>query len=252
MFELYFSVRKTGLARSVTPSPPKATNPYKAIVYINLFGGIDSFNVLTPHNNGGCYLYDDYFQARGGDEGVGLTLDEILPIDGTSAGIDGCVTFGVNSLLPSLKDIYDEGRGLFFANMGHLHKPCTNENWLTETRTDLFSHHTMKAEAHRVDAFKEGDGPGVLGRMLDVVEDYGLAVSAISVNSHSTMIDGSPSTGRLSTAMDTSGVPRVYHREFLKGNQQELRLFLEKLHSETQENSGAFSNQWSQSFIDIW
>jgi len=251
-FHTWNTVRKTGLARSITPSPPKASNTYKAIVFINLFGGIDSFNVLTPHSNGGCYLYDDYFEARGGDVGVGLTLDEILPIDGSSAGINGCKTFGVNSLLPSLKDIYDEGRGLFFANMGHLHKPCTNKNWLTETRTDLFSHHTMKAEAHRVDAFKEGDGPGVLGRMLDVLEDYGLAVSATSVNAHSIMIDGSPTTGRLSTAMDTSGVPRVYHREFLKGNQQELRLFLEKLHSETQENSGAFSNQWSQSFIDIW
>jgi len=28
--------------------------------------------------------------------------------------------------------------------------------------TDLFSHHAMKKESHEVDAFKEGEGPGVM------------------------------------------------------------------------------------------
>lgn len=51
------------------------------------------------------------------------------------------------------------------ARVSHLHKPVTKDNWLTETRTDLFSHHTMKLESHAVDAFREGEGPGVLGRL---------------------------------------------------------------------------------------
>ena len=188
---LLLLVRKTGSPRTVTPPSPKSPEPYKAIVFINLFGGIDSFNILTPHSEGGCYLYDDYFEARGGDEGIGLTIDELLTIDGSSAGIDGCNTFGVNSMLPAFKNIYDEGKGIFLANMGHLHKTVTKETWLTETRTDLFSHHTMKAEEHRVDAFKEGDGPGVLGRMLDVLQTYDFAVSSTSVNSNAMMMDGS-------------------------------------------------------------
>ena len=157
------TVRRTGEARPVTPPPEMSDSEYKAILYINLFGGLDSFNVLTPHDNGGmCYLYDDYFTARGGSAGIGLTMDEILPIDGRSAGITGCITFGVNNLLPAFRDIYNEGKGIFLANMGHLHKPVTKDNWQTETRTDLFSHHTMKKESHEVDAFKEGEGPGVL------------------------------------------------------------------------------------------
>ena len=44
----------------------------EAIVYIHLSGGVDSFNILVPHNNMGCYLYEDYYQARGGDTGIGL------------------------------------------------------------------------------------------------------------------------------------------------------------------------------------
>ena len=96
----------------------KSSEPYKAIVYVYLGGGLDSFNLLTPHNEGGCGLYDDYFEARGGVGGVGLTIDELLTIDGSSAGIEGCNTFGVNKLMSSYKQIYDEGKGLFLANMG--------------------------------------------------------------------------------------------------------------------------------------
>lgn len=41
------------------------------------------------------------------------------------------------------------------ANIGHLHKPVTKNNWYTETRTHLFSHKTMEREAQLVDAFQE-------------------------------------------------------------------------------------------------
>jgi hypothetical protein len=61
-------------------------------------------------------------------------MDQILPIHGSSAGITGCNTFGVNYLLTAFKEIYDEGKGIFLANIGHLHKPVTKANWQTETR----------------------------------------------------------------------------------------------------------------------
>lgn len=112
------TVKKTGAERQVTPPPTKSSEPYKAIVYIYLGGGIDSFNILTPHNDSGCYLYDDYFQARGGSTGVGIQIDDLETIDGSSAGIDGCSTFGVNRLLKSYQEIYNEGKGIFLANMG--------------------------------------------------------------------------------------------------------------------------------------
>ena len=129
------SLRKTGAPRAVTPPPEMSSTPYKAIVYINLFGGADSFNMLTPHRNGGsCDLYRDYYEARGGRNGIGLKMDQILPIDGSTAGISGCDKFGVNSMLPAFKEIFDQGKGIWLANMGHLHKPVTKANWMTETR----------------------------------------------------------------------------------------------------------------------
>jgi uncharacterized protein (DUF1501 family) len=110
-------VRKTGSPRSISPSPAKSASPYKAIVYINLSGGVDSFNILTPGAKF-CPLYNEYFAERGGAAGIGLMKDEILPIDGASAMIYECDTLGVNKNLTAFKDIYDEGKGIFFANMG--------------------------------------------------------------------------------------------------------------------------------------
>lgn len=42
------TVRKNGSERTVTPPPQKSSLPYKAIVYINFAGGVDSYNILAP------------------------------------------------------------------------------------------------------------------------------------------------------------------------------------------------------------
>ena len=112
-------MRKTGSLRSITPPTAKSSSPYKAIVYISLTGGADSFNILTPGPSDCVELYEAYKAARGtGNSFIGLKPDEILPIDGSSAEIRDCKTFGVNKLLSAYKDIFDEGAGIFFANMG--------------------------------------------------------------------------------------------------------------------------------------
>jgi len=111
----------------------------------------------------------------------------------------------------------------------------------------------MKREAQYVDAFREGAGPGVLGRMCDILEGQGHAVSATSVNVQAPMVDGDPSLGRYADAMTTKGLPKIFERQFLNGRTgQELRLFLEQLHGETSDNSGVMANLWSQRFIDVW
>ena len=133
-----------------------------------------------------------------------------------------------------------------------LHKPVDQKNWMTETRTDLFSHHMMKKESHFVDAFREGAGPGVLGRLLDVIERQGHAAGGTVIDSRSQMIDGDPSTGRLSDVMSTEILPRVFERNHLKDEKQDLREFLKSIHGETEDNSGVFADKFSQTFIDVW
>lgn len=112
-------VRKNGsFSRSTTPPSAKSSSPYKAIVYINLAGGADSFNILTPGSTDCTSLYDEYWEARGRGGGIGLKSDQIFDIDGSSAEISGCSNLGVTTLLPAYKDIFNEGKGVFFANMG--------------------------------------------------------------------------------------------------------------------------------------
>lgn len=106
----------------------------------------------------------------------------------------------------------------------------------------------MKREAQYVDAFREGAGPGVLGRMCDILESQGHAVSATSVNVQAPMVDGDPSTGRYADAMSTEGLPKIFERQFLNGRTgQELRLFLEELNGATKGNSGKWITSYYKS-----
>ena len=129
----------------------------------------------------------------------------------------------------------------------------------------------MKHEAFSVDAFREGKGPGVLGRMLDILEqEQGAAVAATSVGARATILDGNPSHGRLADAMSGRGTPRLFDRDFLAPTEvkwatdvkgipmleevvrQDLRPYLEEIHAGTSEVSGVFGDAFSQSFVDMW
>ncbi len=106
--------------------------PYKAIVLLYLFGGLDSFNVLAPSSK--CTkLFNEYTEARGG---LGLTDATMTAIDARSSD-QPCDVFGVSNLLSSYREIYEAGDGIFFANMGHLSKIVNKKNWRGETEADV-------------------------------------------------------------------------------------------------------------------
>lgn len=154
------------------PTPPGTTHvaedPYKAIVHVNLFGGVDSMNLLAPHPDGCQALYDEYTNTRGTD--LSLTTGEMVKIDvGAGSDEQPCTSFGVNSAVSKLADIYNAGDAIFFVNTGHLQKPVDRYNFEAETTAQLFSHHSMKDELFKVDAFRERDETGVLGRMQDIL-----------------------------------------------------------------------------------
>lgn len=121
-----------------------------------------------------------------------------------------------------------------------------------EISLTLLALQRMKKESHFVDAFREGSGPGVLGRLLDVIERQGHAVGGTAVNSRTQMVDGDPATGRFADVMSTEALPRVFDRNHLRGDSEDLRGFLESIHGETSDNSGLFGNAWSQNFVDVW
>lgn len=117
---------------------------YKAIVYVYMFGGMDSFHMLAPHSgtDSGCTdLYEEYTSVRGL---AGLEPSKMLLLNASSSD-QPCNVFGLHNHLGKVQAMYDEGKALFFANTGHLAKPVSRQTWLAETRGQLFSHfHMMK------------------------------------------------------------------------------------------------------------
>lgn len=117
-------VNPTATKREPEPQPEPNEEPYKAIVYIHLFGGMDSFYMLSPHTS--CEdMYDEYVEARGAGGAALLEEDMILLDASMSAEKQPCDNFGLNKNLGVFKEIYDAGDGQFFANTGHLTKPVT-------------------------------------------------------------------------------------------------------------------------------
>eukprot|EP00957_Ditylum_brightwellii_P015741 1186710-Ditylum_brightwellii.AAC.1 len=195
--------RKNGRERLPSPKAHPADVDYKAIVVLNLFGGVDSFNILAPQNGNDCAdLYTEYREARGS---AGMVDKDLLSINATGSN-QPCTDFGVHRALQEFQTIYNEGNGAFLANFGHLFKPVTKKDWLFETKTDLFSHYTMNQDAQRVDAFQEVAGTGVLGRLLDVMEEKkNMTVGPISINTQTVMLDGKPEIGRLVDTLPANG-----------------------------------------------
>jgi len=106
--------------RAIVPPTPTLARPYKAVVYMYLAGGADTYNMLVPHSNCGTNdLYNQYRTIRGVNH---MPHSRLLPI--TASG-QPCGTFGVHEALTSLKAAYDDGDAAFIANVGPLSQPIT-------------------------------------------------------------------------------------------------------------------------------
>jgi hypothetical protein len=175
-------VRKTGLERPAELLRSPSSRPYKALVYVMLTGGYDSYNMLVPHscnatNSNGQSLLDQYLQLR---SGLALTEEERSRI----VGADGqpCEQFGVHQDLPVVERLYNSGELAFFANTGALDVPVTKDNYYALTQTKLFAHNTMQEEARRMDPFDSVPDTGILGRMCDVLLANGHKPQPITVS----------------------------------------------------------------------
>jgi hypothetical protein len=119
-----------------------STEPYKAIVYFFLNGGLDSYHMLAPHTCAPIDVYDRYRVIRGKSdiaEGVGLPLTRLLQISANNVA-QPCSSFGINENLPFLKTLYDQEDLIFIANAGLLAKPVDVTNYQAETPVALFAH----------------------------------------------------------------------------------------------------------------
>ena len=240
-------IRKSGKARLPKPQPLPSPESYKAIVFVMLFGGMDSFHMLAPHKD--CALYSEYEEMRGP---MKLAKTSMLEVDATQSDAEQpCENFGLHNKLPVMKEIYDNGHGIFLANTGHLSKPVSKFNYFTETRAQLFSHHSMERETYYVDAFREKAGTGVLGRMLDILQAKNQSVGPIGINTMSLILDGDPVMSRSQDIIRSGGAEMFYPKSVSSSNSRDTMLnHMASLNSKMEMNSGLFGDHWSQTLVD--
>ena len=103
-------VNPSATKREPEPQPVPNAEPYKAILYIHLFGGMDSFYMLSPHPS--CEdMYNEYVEARGANQAA-LLEEDMLTLDADTSD-QPCAKFGLNKNLDVFKEIYDAGDGQF-------------------------------------------------------------------------------------------------------------------------------------------
>ena len=179
-----------------------------------------------------------------------LTSAKMLELNATSSN-QPCEKFGLHDDLSVLKNAYDSGDAVFFANTGHLSKPVTKDNWFTETQAQLFSHFSMTEEAEYVDAFREEVGTGVLGRMLDVLQLQNYSVSPNAINSNSGILSGNPQLSRSVDVISAWGLDEFYARSTSDTLSTEaMKSTFQNLNGEIDSESGMYAEQWAQSFVD--
>ena len=137
----------SGEDRASETAPSNSTEPYKAIVYLYLGGGLDSYNMLAPYNCAPIDVHERYMQIRGQSAiaaGVGLPKNRLIEVNITetdpSQPPQPCTSFGIHENLPKLAELYNSGHLNFFANAGLLAKPVDTTNYSGDTPVQLFAH----------------------------------------------------------------------------------------------------------------
>lgn len=162
---------------------------YKALVCLFLFGGNDSFNMLTPLTGS---ERDDYVTIRGGvyaagNGALGLPLEGLHSITDSTTGR----SFGIHPAMPEMKQLYDQGKLTFLCNVGSLVEPTTMADYQSQTGLPLglFSHADLQRHWMTSVPQTRSQITGWAGRMADMVtgttnnnENISMNISLNTVN----------------------------------------------------------------------
>lgn len=142
------------------------TSGYKALVCVFFLGGYDSFNMLTPYEDG---EYADYESAR---TNLALPKSQLLEI----AAANGR-RFGIHEGMPEVRDLYNQGKAAFVANVGSLIEPTTKATLgSVQVPLGLYSHSDLIQHWQTSVPQSRTQVTGWGGRMADMLTD--------EVNSH--------------------------------------------------------------------
>ena len=194
-------------SKAPAPVERNGTRPFKAVVFLMLSGGMDSFNLIVPHS--GCKegkdKYQEYKDIR---TDIALPLETLLPI-GVPGDKQVCSQFGMHPNLPKLQDLYANGELLFMANIGPLVEPVTKEEVFKNTKevpVSLFAHN-IQQQALQTMFPQVRINTGVMGRMNDALFAQGYSTNAFSIAGYSFALEGEPGISPNQEFIDSSGSP---------------------------------------------
>lgn len=219
---------------------------YKAIVYVIMGGGADTFNLLVPHSD--CPnkdMYAEYANVRGD---IAILKNDLLPINaGTN---QSCSVFGVHPKLPFLQQLYNVGDASFFANTGVLHAPSTKRNYRQiQSRTRLFGH-GQQQDVQKVDPDGDVFNSGVLGRITDILTDKGFLTASTSTGAGGAAgaraINSDPQKSPPATYFSGTFAPSPFDPT---PSITTMRQLINRLNNATTLSSGLFAETWSDAVL---
>lgn len=254
----------TGQQRLLPGIPPATGKPYKAILYLNLAGGADSYNILVPDictgkNADGVLVSQQYLDHRGT-----VAYNRNDPTHGNEFRVSisaspgqPCSQFAIHDELAFVKELYDAGDLLFVANAGVVNRnQMTKQNFGAKTRTQLFAHNAMEEETKKVDPFDSKRGTGVLGRAKDILEAKGHVVNALNIDETAIVLDGSPGGSAPPLVVSSSEINIFGQRPDGKNWRRpknetyfDIENYAKQINGEAGVFSGIFAETWSQHFL---
>jgi len=150
-------------------------NDYKALVYIFLAGGNDSYNMIAPQGSG--ILRDRYESGRRNiAHPVAQMHNLTLAEDPQIYGGESYNEFGMHPDCGDLANIFNSGELSVVCNVGSLVMPTSRQQYLDKTVTlppQLFSHADQQKQfqSEPLNPFRFGWG----GRMAELLSDYNSA-----------------------------------------------------------------------------
>jgi uncharacterized protein (DUF1501 family) len=160
------------LASSALATVTPTQTEFRAAVCLFLFGGIDSFNVLTPFDEP---EYSTYVQSRGAvalpKSSTNPYADIVEPITDTH---QGGRRFGVHSKAKKLRELYNAGKLAFIANAGSLVEPMSVAEYHAQSKVrpvGVRSHNDMQRSWQSGMAHTRNPQTGWAGRAAELLSD---------------------------------------------------------------------------------
>jgi len=230
-------------APSQAPIVSEHSDSYKAIIFLMLQGGCDSYNMLVPHSE--CVvdshekdMYQEYLDVRGN---VAIPKAPDLVIEANNS-LQVCRKFFLHPNLSFLKILYDERDMLFLANTGILTEPVTKDDWKYKTQSMLFAHNFQQRNVQQVDPLNKSWNTGVLGRMTDVLTRNGYTAGSTSISNEAHVLVGTNGLSPAINFLDEDGADPFNQNP----SSDDMMSTIKDLNNATVPTSGLFAETWSE------